>query len=79
LLFTASDEVTTVIINDWVLAPNDAITSEPFAEFRLSLCEFLEVVMRAKSDVVRVNLDIFRLEPEIEDQLLLSYSYSYSL
>ena len=35
--------------------------------------EFLEVVMRAKSDVVRVNLDIFRLEPEI-DQLLLSFT-----
>ena len=29
--------------------------------------------MRAKSDVVRVNLDIFRLEPEI-DQLLLSFT-----
>jgi hypothetical protein len=35
LLFTASDEVAAMNINDWVLAPNGAITSEPFADFRL--------------------------------------------
>ena len=65
------------------LSPNVGVVSDEAAEntrtvrnFRLlqiGKTKFTDVVIRTKSDVVRVNFDIVRLEPEV-DQLLLSFT-----